>query len=140
MTNQEAINELQSAIDLIKQDGKDWLDERDIPIIEMAIKALEAQEWVPCKPDTMPESNDEVLTTYIVNGNRKKRYVETATWYDDYEYGFWSSPLDEYRVKGTEVERIAWKPLPEPYREDGIEWMKNVSSVNAKKSNGLAIK
>lgn len=48
MTNAEAINELQSAIDLIKQDGKDWLDERDIPILEMAIKALEAQDV----PDT----------------------------------------------------------------------------------------
>lgn len=44
MTNEEAINELQSAIDLIKQDGKDWLDERDIPILEMAISALQAQE------------------------------------------------------------------------------------------------
>ena len=44
MTNQEAADELQYAIDLIKQDGKDWLDERDIPILEGAISALQAQE------------------------------------------------------------------------------------------------
>ena len=44
MTNQEAADELQYAIDLIKQDGKDWLDERDIPILEAAISALQAQE------------------------------------------------------------------------------------------------
>ena len=44
MTNQEAADELQYAIDLIKQDGKDWLDERDIPILETAISALQAQE------------------------------------------------------------------------------------------------
>lgn len=44
MTNQEAADELQHAIDLIKQDGKDWLDERDIPILEAAISALQEQE------------------------------------------------------------------------------------------------
>ena len=48
MTNSEAIDELQYAIDLIKQDGKDWIDERDIPILEMAIHALEKQ--IPKKP------------------------------------------------------------------------------------------
>ena len=44
MTNQEAADELQYAINLIKQDGKDWLDERDIPILEAAISALQAQD------------------------------------------------------------------------------------------------
>lgn len=44
MTNQEVADELQYAIDLIKQDGKDWLDERDIPILEAAISALQVQE------------------------------------------------------------------------------------------------
>ena len=41
MTREEAINELKCAIDLIKQDGKDWLDERDIPVLNMAIEALD---------------------------------------------------------------------------------------------------
>jgi len=44
---------LQYAIDLIKQDGKDWIDERDIPILETAIHALEKQ--IPRKP-IEPES------------------------------------------------------------------------------------
>ena len=44
MTTQEATDELLYAINLIKQDGKDWLDERDIPVLEMAISALQAQE------------------------------------------------------------------------------------------------
>ena len=48
MTNREAADELQYAINLIKQDGKDWLDERDIPVLEMAISALEKQ--IPQKP------------------------------------------------------------------------------------------
>ncbi len=53
MTDREAIDELQYAIDLIKQDGKDWIDERDIPILETAIHALEKQ--IPRKP-IEPES------------------------------------------------------------------------------------
>ena len=45
MTNTEAAEEIQKAIDLIRQDGKDWLDERDIPILEMAINALTKEAW-----------------------------------------------------------------------------------------------
>lgn len=43
MTREGAISELHKAIDLIKQNGKDWLDERDIPILQMAITALNEQ-------------------------------------------------------------------------------------------------
>lgn len=46
MVNEEAISELQKAIDLIKQNGKDWLDERDIPILQMAIAALELSDSI----------------------------------------------------------------------------------------------
>ena len=45
MTREEIIEQLNLAIGLIKQDGKDWLDERDIPILEECVKAL-SQE--PC--------------------------------------------------------------------------------------------
>jgi len=44
MTNKEMIIELRYTIDLIKQNGRDWLDERDIPILEAAISALQEQE------------------------------------------------------------------------------------------------
>lgn len=40
MTREEAIQELQNCIGLIQQDGQDYLDERDIPLLEMAIEAL----------------------------------------------------------------------------------------------------
>ena len=40
MTREEAIEQFQNCIELIKQDGKDWLDERDIPMLNMAIEAL----------------------------------------------------------------------------------------------------
>ena len=44
MTREEAIEQLQNCKGLIKQDGKDWLDERDIPLIDMAILALQREE------------------------------------------------------------------------------------------------
>jgi rubrerythrin len=44
MTNEEIIEQLENAIELIKQDGKDWLDDRDIPILEVCIKALEQEQ------------------------------------------------------------------------------------------------
>ena len=44
MTRKEAIEELKLTIGLIKQNGKDWLDERDIPVLQMAIASLETDE------------------------------------------------------------------------------------------------
>lgn len=70
-------------------------------------------EWKPCTSDTKPQNEEEVLTTYIVNGNYKNCLVETATWFD---VGYWSSPWDEFRAPGTKKEVIAWMPLPQPYQ------------------------
>ena len=50
MTREEAIEQLQNCKDLIKQDGQDYLDERDFPLLDMAIEALQADrpsgEWI----------------------------------------------------------------------------------------------
>ena len=46
MTNGEIIEQLENTIELIKQDGKDWLDDRDIPILEACIKALMALDKI----------------------------------------------------------------------------------------------
>ena len=72
--------------------------------------------WIKCTPDTMPKTNDEVLTTYIVNGNQKRRYVKTASWFHDGEEGHWNSVWDEYRVPGARDEVLAWMPMPKPYK------------------------
>lgn len=78
MTNGEIIEQLENAIELIKQDGKDWLDDRDIPILEACIKSLTAldkiraeieqkiikrpymnfKEWERCNNDTILEVLD----------------------------------------------------------------------------------
>ena len=44
MTREEAIEQLQNCKDLIKQNGQDYLDERDFPLLDMAIEALHREE------------------------------------------------------------------------------------------------
>ena len=56
MTREESIEQLNLAIDLIKQNGKDWLDDRDIPMLEECIKAL-SQE--PTFDDECQKDMDE---------------------------------------------------------------------------------
>ena len=89
--------------------------ERDSLIVAVreAFKALAEPHWIPCS-ERLPETTDAVLTTYIVNGDRSRRYVEESSYYGS--DGSWSSPWDEYRIAGTRIEVIAWMPLPEPYK------------------------
>ena len=70
-------------------------------------------QWIPVS-ERLPETTDPVLTTYIVNGDRSRKYVEESAYYENDEY--WCSPWDEYRKEGTRIEVIAWMPEPEPYK------------------------
>ena len=73
-------------------------------------------EWISVKKE-LPENNDEVLTTYTYNGASGKRYVETASYWDDGEgEGHWNSVWDEYRIKGANPVVLAWMPMPKPYK------------------------
>ena len=94
------------------------LNKADVDDNLRLLPSADVPHWIPCS-ERMPEKSDEVLTTYIVNGNTKKRYVETATWLVDNsdEGGCWTSAYDEYRILGTRIERIAWMPLPLPYKD-----------------------
>lgn len=73
-------------------------------------------QCIPCS-ERLPETTDTVLTTYIVNGDRSRKYVEESSYYENDEY--WCSPWDNYRIEGTRIEVIAWMPMPEAYKEGG---------------------
>jgi len=67
-------------------------------------------KWIPVT-ESLPKNDNEVLITYIINGNTKKRYVETGSCHQD----CWTSVWDEFMVMGTKKEVLAWMPLPKPY-------------------------
>lgn len=54
MTNGEIIEQLENAIELIKQDGKDLLDDRDIPILEVCIESLTVLDKIRVEIIQMP--------------------------------------------------------------------------------------
>lgn len=63
MTNEEIIEQLENTIGLIKQDEKDWLDDRDIPILEACIKSLTALDKIRAEIKQRPYgiANDSVI-------------------------------------------------------------------------------
>ena len=89
--------------------------------VERALAELilykEKNKWRLCSEE-LPETNDEVIVTYIVNGNDKKCYVETASYFEDGDgEGHWYSIWDEYSIGRHTTEIIAWMPLPKPCRQ-----------------------
>lgn len=70
----------------------------------------DADKWISVK-DRLPDNDNKVLITYIVNDNRKKRYIELAEYY----CGEWLSVSDEYLLPNNRLTILAWKPLPKPY-------------------------
>lgn len=79
-------------------------------------KDINVLGWISVK-DRMPETNDEVLTTYLYDDKPKKRYVETASYFDDGEgEGHWHSVWDEFSIGPVRKTTIAWMPMPKPYK------------------------
>ena len=115
MTREEAIQELQNCIGLIQQDGQDYLDERDIPLLDMAIEALSADavqgEWIQCS-ERLPKEKARVLT-YDTMGDVVFGQYDKGQWYWEAE------ACADYWAKNDGV--IAWMPLPTPYKGGDAE-------------------
>lgn len=100
MKNEEAIQTLK-----LMQAQVEW----DYPMdyaaaIDEAVKALEAQEWVPCKPSELPK--DKKL--WVTHDRLGCRYVDEVYW----DMTEWSDNVSDVVAYMTYTE-------PEPYREDG---------------------
>ena len=109
MTNKEAIEELKSH----KSDGGWGFMCGECPCdcktcetsqaLDLAIKALEAQGWIPVT-ERLPESTDDVLVT--------DKYDMFVAWYAN----SWHS--SDYVINENTTPIVAWMPLPEPYTKE----------------------
>lgn len=95
MTRAEAIEHLKNIAIYSFQDG--YTDEAR-QALDMAIKALEEPQWIPCK-EALPKKNCRCLTTNKAWGAFE---VDWNVWLD----GHWLYQNDQ---------PVAWKPLPEPW-------------------------
>lgn len=111
MTNAEAIEEIKSRISTTEYVGGSYVDCVDLEALKLAVKALEAQEWIPCK-ERLPEDEQLVLVTYKTTDR-----LHICRYHDDGSRNQWYSLNDMCRAYKNVV--LAWKPLPEPYKEDG---------------------
>ena len=115
MTREEAIAQLKMDRDLANFNPMTGEEEpmnedcrKSVEALDMAIKALEQQRWIPVNKE-LPKKDGEYLVT--VGGEATFTDVDTAWFY----YGHWIHQF------GCTVKVIAWMPLPEPYREERTE-------------------
>ncbi|WP_024346079.1 hypothetical protein [Lacrimispora indolis] len=108
MTNKEAVKSLQNIVEY-------WdMRPTEQEAAKLAIKALEQQEkeqWIPVSDETNPKKSDIYLATFEENGNR---YVERF-YYSN--FNGWLMPIP-WQDEGHIDKMIAWRPLPEPYKEE----------------------
>lgn len=82
------------------------------------------QGWIPCEKE-LPEEYGEYRITWITSASKKRfigdaEYEVTGEWDAEHDRfkGEWL--LDEY-IDYPDVKVLAWKPLEEPYQEEGGE-------------------
>lgn len=82
-------------------------------IIKEVISALEAQKWIPCK-ERLPKKDGSYLVSGKWAGGKYRSGEESV---GECEY----SRHDGYFKTSWNFDVLAWKNLPEPYREEGNE-------------------
>lgn len=111
------MNDIEKAIDILNQDicyiGHRFTRDEYDKAVQTAIAAIEAQQadrWIPISDETNPKESDIYLLTFEENGNR---YVERF-YYS--RINGWMMPV-YWQDEGHIDKLIAWKSLPEPYKE-----------------------
>lgn len=99
MTNQKAIGILAIVVETAK--GRCFVtDEAISEAFNVVLKAVQAQEWIPCK-ERLPEEDG----WYHVTTSKGQVGVHVFS-HDGNSEEYWKRC------------NKAWKPLPEPYKED----------------------
>ena len=120
----------EEAIDILRvinppRESKRIFDEF-MQAIDMAIKALEEQQWIPCSerlPETHKAGNSfsglymqsKPVLVYGVPEYESEYSFNVVTYCDDLNgITYWSTEMDAVTIN----EVTAWMPLPAPYKED----------------------
>lgn len=114
MTNKEAIEILKEYE--IVDDSLKWYIPECGEAFDMAIKALESQQWIPIK-EALPDDEEYVLiTTVYASSPFYASFPEVLIGrrYDDNAWYILGGCEDSYTNKHI----TAWTKLPEPYQED----------------------
>ena len=107
MTNEEAITALKWKVEYAKEIGEPYTDCVNVEALALAVKALEADRWIPVS-ERLPEE----MGTYLVTLEYKEHGKGITTlWYHGKQIGW------DLRVADVV---IAWKPLPKPYTESEV--------------------
>ncbi len=96
MTNEEIIEQLENAIELIKQDGKDWLDDRDIPILEACIKSFTVIDKIRTE---IEQAADKQFQIAMGVSNLNERYAHIQM---ENAYRHSLNIIDKYKAESEE--------------------------------------
>ena len=86
----------------------------DVKALKMAIRTLEQDRWIPVE-EKLPKKGEKVLATweYITTGHR---YIELTTRYGERNKYEFVGDTDEFKLNRKDHKVIAWKALPEIYK------------------------
>lgn len=103
MTNEEALITIQA----IPESFWDKLSDAENEAVEMAVKELKRQRWIPCR-DELPKVDGWYLAhvKHCLNGFVT---IEKVLWKSCKNGGH------RFYRKGNDCVVVAWMPLPEPY-------------------------
>lgn len=86
---------------------------------------VQKPHWIPCS-ERLPEEYGEYRITWTTSASKHlfigdAEYEITSEWDDERNDWVGKWLLDDYITAYPDVKVIAWKPLEEPYKEEGGE-------------------
>lgn len=115
MTTDDALKKLENTRKFLKLAENN----KELEALDMAIEALKREQWFPY-PEIKPNDIPENYLVTIKEGNNY--HVAKRRWKDD-KWLRWLHKGEAFIPKNFEGTAgvIAWKPLPEPYKENSNE-------------------